>query len=107
QAKPAHDELIYAHHDRGFALFSMRSPAVTRLYLQVPPEEQADAWSDARVWDELRLRFEGGDGWAPTEGPVLEKGVTGMRSYVAASRAAAASLAENYVGFGLDRENRV
>ena len=83
QAAPAHDELIYAHHERGFALFSMRSPAVTRLYLQVPPDENADAWSADRLWAELRRRFEGDDGWAPNEGPVLEKGVTAMRSFVA------------------------
>ena len=83
QAAPAHDELIYAHHERGFALFSMRSPAVTRLYLQVPPEERAEAWPDARIWEELRARFEGDDGWEPNEGPVIEKGVTGMRSFVA------------------------
>ena len=82
-AAPAHDELIYAHHERGFALFSMRSPSVTRLYLQVPPEEDAAAWSDDRIWAELRRRFDGDDGWAPNEGPVIEKGVTGMRSFVA------------------------
>jgi len=82
-AAPAHDELIYAHHERGFALFSMRSPTVTRLYLQVPPDEEAHAWSDDRIWAELRRRFQGEDGWAPHEGPVLEKGVTGMRSFVA------------------------
>src|SRR4051812_28687214 len=75
QAPPAHDELIYAHHERGFALFSMRSPSLTRLYLQVPPQEDAAAWSDARIWEELRRRFEGEDGWAPNEGAVLEKGV--------------------------------
>jgi len=82
-AAPAHDELIYAHHDRGFALFSMRSPEVTLLYLQVPPEERAEAWSDVAIWRELRRRFEGEDGWAPHEGSILEKGVTGMRSFVA------------------------
>ena len=82
-AVPAHDELIYAHHERGFALFSMRSPTVTRLYLQVPPDEDASGWSDDRIWAELRRRFQGEDGWSPNEGPVLEKGVTGMRSFVA------------------------
>ena len=83
QAAPAHDELIYAYHDRGFALFSMRSPSVTRLYLQVPPDEVASAWPDAKIWGELRRRFEGDDGWKPNEGAVIEKGVTGMRSFVA------------------------
>ena len=82
-APPAHDELVYAHHERGFALFSMRSPSITRLYLQVPPDADADAWPDDRIWDELRQRFEGDDGWAPREGAVIGKGVTGMRSFVA------------------------
>jgi p-hydroxybenzoate 3-monooxygenase len=82
-AAPSRDELVYAHHERGFALFSMRSPSITRLYLQVAPDEPLEAWSDDRVWSELHARFEGEDGWQPAEGPVLEKGVTGMRSFVA------------------------
>ena len=82
-APPSREELVYAHHDRGFALFSMRSPAITRLYLQVPPEERIDRWPDARIWQELHARLDGGDGWRPNEGPVLEKTVTGMRSFVA------------------------
>ena len=83
QAVPSRDELVYAHHDRGFALFSMRSRSLTRLYLQVPPDEDPKRWEDARVWDELDARFEGGDGWRPRRGDVLEKSVTGMRSFVA------------------------
>ena len=82
RAAPSHDELIYAYHDRGFALFSMRSPEITRLYLQVPPDEDIANWSDARIWDELHTRLETGDGWKLNEGPVLEKGITPMRSYV-------------------------
>ena len=82
-AAPSRDELVYAHHERGFALFSMRSASLTRLYLQVPPEERLEDWSDAAIWAELRRRFEGGDGWQPREGEVLEKGITGMRSFVA------------------------
>jgi len=82
QAAPAHDELIYAYGDRGFALFSMRSPQVTRLYLQVAPEERLDDWSDDRVWQELHARLETHDGWRVNEGSVLEKSVTGMRSSV-------------------------
>ena len=82
-AAPSRQELAYASHDRGFALFSMRSPAVTRLYLQVPPDEDAGAWSDDRIWAELKRRLGGEDDWSPTEGPVIEKGVTGMRSFVA------------------------
>jgi p-hydroxybenzoate 3-monooxygenase len=81
-APPSHDELIYAYHDRGFALFSMRSPEITRLYLQVSPDENIHEWSDARVWHELHTRLETDDGWTLNEGQVLEKGITPMRSYV-------------------------
>jgi p-hydroxybenzoate 3-monooxygenase len=81
-APPSHDELIYAYHDHGFALFSMRSPEVTRLYLQVAPDEDIAAWPDARVWKELHTRLETDDDWRLNEGPVLEKGVTPMRSFV-------------------------
>ncbi len=83
KAAPTHEELIYAYHDRGFALYSMRSPEVTRLYLQVPPDEDIGSWSDDRIWQELHTRLETGDGWTLNEGRVLEKGVTGMRSFVA------------------------
>lgn len=82
KAPPTHDELIYAYHDRGFALYSMRSPEITRLYLQVAPDEDLAQWPDARIWEELHLRLESGGGWQLREGPVLEKGVTGMRSFV-------------------------
>jgi p-hydroxybenzoate 3-monooxygenase len=82
QAAPTHDELIYAYHERGFALYSMRSPEITRLYLQVAPEEDVANWPDERVWQELHVRLETDDGWILREGPVLEKGVTGMRSFV-------------------------
>jgi p-hydroxybenzoate 3-monooxygenase len=81
-AAPSRQELAYASHDRGFALFSMRSPELTRLYLQVAPDETLDGWTDARIWSELHARFEGSDRWQPNEGPILEKGVTGMRSFV-------------------------
>ncbi|WP_433929939.1 4-hydroxybenzoate 3-monooxygenase [Sorangium cellulosum] len=82
QAPPAHDELIYAYHERGFALFSMRSPKLTRLYLQVEPDEPIEGWSDDRIWRELHARLETDDGWRLNEGPILEKGITGMRSSV-------------------------
>jgi p-hydroxybenzoate 3-monooxygenase len=78
---PASEELVYAHHERGFALLSMRSPEVSRLYLQCRPDEALDEWPDERIWDELQVRF-ALDGWTLTEGPVLEKGVTPMRSFV-------------------------
>jgi len=82
EAPPTHDELIYAYHDRGFALYSMRSPEITRLYLQVSPDEQLEAWPDARIWEELHTRLETDDGWTLREGAIIEKGVTGMRSHV-------------------------
>jgi len=82
RAAPSHEELIYAYHDHGFALFSMRSPEITRLYLQVPPDDELAHWPDARIWEELHTRLETGDGWTLNEGPVLEKGITPMRSYV-------------------------
>ena len=81
-AAPSHEELIYAYHERGFALFSMRSPTITRLYLQVAPDEDIGQWSDERIWQELHTRLETNDGWKLNEGPVLEKGITGMRSHV-------------------------
>ncbi|HEX3975632.1 MAG TPA: 4-hydroxybenzoate 3-monooxygenase [Solirubrobacteraceae bacterium] len=80
---PSTDELIYAYNDRGFALHSMRSLTRSRLYLQVDPEEDIDDWSDDRIWSELHQRL-ASDGWELNEGPVLEKGITPMRSFVAA-----------------------
>ncbi|MGY1498355.1 4-hydroxybenzoate 3-monooxygenase [Streptomyces sp. QTS52] len=79
---PSHDELVYARHDRGFALLSMRSPSVSRLYLQVPDGTDAEAWSDEEIWDELERRFETADGWKLDRGPITQKSVTPMRSYV-------------------------
>src|ERR1700742_3358719 len=76
---PASEELIYANDDRGFALLSMRSPTVSRLYLQCPPNEDVELWSDDRIWDELRTRLH----VQVPGGPVLQKSVTPMRSFVA------------------------
>ena len=73
---------MYAASDRGFALHSMRSPELTRLYLQVDPDEPIEDWPDARIWEELQARLATDDGWALDEGPILDKGVTGMRSFV-------------------------
>ncbi|GAB3977609.1 4-hydroxybenzoate 3-monooxygenase [Plantactinospora veratri] len=81
-AAPATDELIYAHHDRGFALHSMRSPEISRLYLQVEPDTDLAEWPDERIWAELRTRLETVPGWTLNTGPILEKSVTGMRSLV-------------------------
>jgi len=82
-AAPSSPELVYSLHDRGFALFSMRSNAVTRLYLQCAPEEDVSQWSDDRIWSELLTRLDSADGWKPNVGPITQKGVTGMRSFVA------------------------
>jgi p-hydroxybenzoate 3-monooxygenase len=81
-APPSSDELVYAHSPRGFALLSLRSATRSRLYVQVAHDEDASQWPDDRVWEELRLRT-AIDGFALNDGPVLEKGVTGMRSFVA------------------------
>jgi len=82
QAAPSSEELVYALHERGFALFSMRSPSITRLYLQCAPDEDLEQWQDERIWDELMARFESDDDWTPNLGPILQKSVTGMRSVV-------------------------
>jgi p-hydroxybenzoate 3-monooxygenase len=82
-AAPSSDELVYSLHERGFALFSMRSPRVTRLYLQCAPDEDIADWPDDRIWAELQARLKTGDGWAPEEGPITQKSITPMRSFVA------------------------
>jgi p-hydroxybenzoate 3-monooxygenase len=84
EAAPSSEELVYTCHERGFALFSMRSTTVTRLYLQVPPEEPIERWSDEAIWAEMLERMTTRDGWRPNVGRVLQKGVTPMRSFVAA-----------------------
>jgi p-hydroxybenzoate 3-monooxygenase len=81
EAPPSSKELIYAYHERGFALLSMRSPTISRLYIQCPPEEEISAWPDQRIWSELHKRLEIA-GWELREGPVLQKSITGMRSFV-------------------------
>ena len=81
-APPAVHEVAYANHERGFALYSMRSEEVSRLYLQVRPDESLDNWSEARIWQELRTRLATRDGGAVNEGPILESGITSLRSYV-------------------------
>ena len=81
-APPSSEELVYTHSPRGFALLSLRSPTRTRLYIQCRPDEDIAEWPDDRIWEELQART-ALDGWTLAEGPVLEKGVTGMRSFVA------------------------
>lgn len=83
EAKPASDELIYANHDRGFALLSMRSPTISRLYIQCEPDEDLATWPDERIWEELQIRLSTLDGFRLHTGPVLQKGITPMRSFVA------------------------
>ncbi len=82
EAPPATDELIYAHHERGFALVSTRSPQIQRLYLQCDPGDDIRNWPDERVWEELHARLATTDGWRLTEGRIFQKGVVAMRSFV-------------------------
>jgi p-hydroxybenzoate 3-monooxygenase len=80
---PSSEELVYTHHDRGFSLLSMRSPEVTRLYLQVPPDTDPADWPDDRIWEEAAVRMELDEGFTLRDGPIFEKGLTPMRSFVA------------------------
>ena len=81
-ASPSSHELVYSLHERGFALFSMRTSGITRLYLQCAPDDSIESWSDDRIWTELRTRLKTDDGWEPNHGPILQKGITGMRSFM-------------------------
>ena len=81
-APPSSQELIYCYHERGFSLHSMRSPEVTRLYLQCAPDEDLAQWPDEKIWEELQTRLATRNGWKLTQGPILQKGITGMRSFV-------------------------
>jgi p-hydroxybenzoate 3-monooxygenase len=82
EARPSSDELIYAYHDRGFALHSMRSPEITRLYIQCAPDEDLARWPDERIWEELQLRLAAGKDWKLNRGAAIQKGITEMRSFV-------------------------
>jgi p-hydroxybenzoate 3-monooxygenase len=82
EAAPSSEALVYTCHERGFALFSMRSPRITRLYFQVPPDEDIETWPDEAIWEEMLKRMTTEDGWKPNVGPVLNKNVTAMRSFV-------------------------
>lgn len=81
-APPSSEQLVYSLHERGFALFSMRSPEITRLYLECAPEDSIDQWPDDRIWAELRSRLTMNDGWRPNEGPAFQKAITPVRSSV-------------------------
>jgi p-hydroxybenzoate 3-monooxygenase len=82
EAPPSTDELIYAHHERGFALVSTRSPSIQRLYVQCEPEDRIEHWPDERIWEELRARLATLDGWQLKEGRIIQKGIVAMRSFV-------------------------
>jgi len=81
EAHPTEDELVYTHHERGFALLTMRTPTLSRLYLQCPREDDIAHWPDDRIWEEFRLRC-AGQGKKLSEGPITQKGITDMRSFV-------------------------
>ncbi len=83
EVPPASEELIYANHENGFALLSMRSPSVSRLYLQCEPDEPLENWPDDRIWSELETRLATRDGFTLPTGAIVQKGVTPMRSFVA------------------------
>ena len=82
EVPPASDELIYASHDRGFALLSMRNASISRLYLQCRPDEDLANWSESRIWEELSRRFETGNGFVLQRGSILQTGIAAMRSFV-------------------------
>jgi p-hydroxybenzoate 3-monooxygenase len=83
EVAPSTEELIYAYHERGFALHSLRSPRLSRLYIQCPPDDDIADWPDERIWQELHLRLARDDGWSLREGPIVERGITPLRSFVA------------------------
>ena len=82
EAPPSSAELIYARHPRGFALVSTRSPALQRMYFQCAADEQPQRWDDAAIWAELGQRLETRAGWRPIEGPIVQRDVVGLRSFV-------------------------
>jgi p-hydroxybenzoate 3-monooxygenase len=82
EAPPSSEELIYAYHNRGFALLSMRTPQISRLYLQCKPDEDIGTWPDEKIWQELQTRLASEEDWKLIEGPVIQKGVTKMHSFV-------------------------
>lgn len=82
EAPPSSPELVYAHHEDGFALVSTRTPEIQRLYLQVSPSDSVGNWPDERIWEKLHLRLSADDGWKLTEGPVIQKNIVSMRSFI-------------------------
>jgi p-hydroxybenzoate 3-monooxygenase len=82
EAPPSTAELIYAHHERGFALVSTRSPQIQRLYFQCDPQDELKNWPDARIWEELHSRLANAEGWKLAEGRIFQRGIIAMRSFV-------------------------
>lgn len=82
EAPRSSEELIYARHERGFALISSRTPQVQRMYFQCDPNDQVENWSEDRIWSELQARISGEDGFQLKEGKILQKNIVPMRSYV-------------------------
>lgn len=82
ETPPVNPELIYVHHDRGFALLSTRTPKIQRHYLQVDPKDDIKNWSDDRIWSELHARVDTPDGWEMIDGPIIQKNIVAMRSFV-------------------------
>lgn len=82
EAPPTNEELIYCRHERGFALYSMRSPSLSRLYLGVSPEASMEEWPDERIWEELAVRLSADSALSVNEGPIIERSLTNMRSVV-------------------------
>jgi p-hydroxybenzoate 3-monooxygenase len=80
---PVSDELIYASHERGFALCSMRSPTLSRYYVQCSLDEKIEEWPDDRFWDELRARLPDAAAGSLVTGPSIEKSIAPLRSFVA------------------------
>jgi p-hydroxybenzoate 3-monooxygenase len=80
EAPPSKDVALFSHHENGFALLSMRSPTISRLYLQCAPDEDVSEWSDDRIWDELDIRL-GAPGWSLERGPIFQKEVAPLRSF--------------------------
>jgi p-hydroxybenzoate 3-monooxygenase len=81
EVEPSSEELIYAYHERGFALSSLRSEKVSRLYIQVDNDDSLDNWPDEKIWDELSIRL-ATTGWNLKRGPIFEKSITPMRSFM-------------------------
>jgi p-hydroxybenzoate 3-monooxygenase len=82
EAPPSSEELVYARHDRGFALISSRTPEVQRMYFQCDPNDKVENWSEDRIWEELQARVSGEDGFRLKEGKIFQKNIVPMRSFV-------------------------